>query len=476
MAVSLSIGLKQSQRLAMTQSLRQSIEMLQLSTLELAETISHELETNPILEEVATSEDVTYNDELIQDMNLQLSGDTSKADRIEERDRDFGNTSDAGFQKSYDDDRKQQAIENAFVERESLADHLTAQVRVQKGSEEEIDFLVTLISLLDDNGFFTDNYQTFCKEQSVTTDYLIGCLKKISFLEPVGCGASSVQQTLLWQCESRYPDDDILCTMIREYFDLLSKLFYDQISKKMDLPVDLIIKKSTLIQGLSPYPGRLFSKKETNYVIPELEVHYVDDQIILMFYDDWIPRVKINSYYTSMVASSKIDKEIKKYIRERINSAKYLLRSISGRRETIEKVVRAIMEFQTDFLQKGPGHLKPLIHADIADHTGFNESTISRVTSNKYVQTSWGIFELKYFFVTRVNSENSDQSSDNVLKLIQDIITGEDPENPFTDEQIVSRLDKAGIQTARRTIAKYRGVLNIPSSTKRKRINKLKME
>ncbi|MBN2434307.1 MAG: RNA polymerase factor sigma-54 [Spirochaetes bacterium] len=476
MAVSLSIGLKQTQRLAMTQSLRQSIEMLQLSSLELAETISHELESNPVLEEVSLSRETEYSSELVHDMNLQLSGDTSRADRIEQRDRDFGNTSDAGFQKSYDEDRKQQAIENAFVERESLADHLISQVRLLKGSEQELSFLETLVSLLDSNGFFTEDHESFCAEQSVTPEYLDLSLRKISRLEPIGCGSSSVQQSLLWQCENKFPADELLYEMIRDHFDLLSKLFFDQISKKMDVPLDTIIKKSNLLQNFSPYPGRMYSRNETNYVIPELEVHYIDDQIVLMFYDDLIPGIKINKYYTGLVESSKVDKEIKKYLRECITSAKYLLRSISGRRETIEKVVRAIMECQTGFLKKGPGHLKPLIHANIAEITGFNESTISRVTSNKYVQTVWGIFELKYFFVTRINSDDNEQSSDNVQKLIQDIVANEDPLNPFTDEQIVTRLDNAGIQTARRTVAKYRGILNIPSSTKRKRINKLKME
>lgn len=479
MAVSLSIALKQSQRLAMTQSLRQSIEMLQYSALELSETIANEILQNPVLEEEvpASLPDFTAdNDGLVNDINLQLSGDNSKPERMEQRALDYADVSDTGYFKSGDEDKKQQAIENAFVQRESLADHLIEQIRELKAPEYELELLTIVATLLDENGFFTSEHREFCNENGITDNKLESLLETVSTLDPVGCGAGSVKESLSIQARTLYPEDETLIIIIEEYFDELSRLFYDRIAKKMDLSVETIIRKSALLQSLSPYPGRIYSKMATSYVIPELEVQYIDGEIVLFFYDEWVPKIKINSYYSQMVQQQKVDKEIKKYIREKINSAKYLMRSISGRRETIEKVVFAIMEHQVGFLKNGPGYLKPLVHADIAEQTGFNESTISRVTSNKYIQTAWGIFELKHFFVSKIISEDAEHSSDNVMKLIQDIIEKEDPEKPYTDEEIVARLSKAGINAARRTIAKYRGVLDIPASSKRKRINKLKME
>lgn len=478
MAVSLSIHLKQTQRLAMTQSLRQSIEMLQLSTIELAETVAQELETNPVLEEELSQQEemAAYPDGLINDISLELSGNKSHRDELDSRDLAYADASDAGFHKSYDDDRKQQAIENAFTETESLTEHLSEQLRELPFSDSEQANLMILATLVNDDGFLTEKDREYCLQSGMTgTEYEAAC-ETLSRLDPIGCGAPSVRESLLLQAKCVYPDDHLLQTIIRDHFEDLSKLFYDRIAKCLGISIEEVTVKNALIQTLSPYPGRKYTRSRTNYVIPELEVSLVGDEIILMFYDDWVPRVAINSYYTNMLTDKSVDRDIRRYVREKVNSAKYLIRSISGRRETIERVVRAIMEEQRDFLRMGPGNLKPLVHADIAQATGFNESTISRVTSNKYVQTPFGVFELKYFFVSRIAGNEGDESSDRVMKLMRDILANEKPDSPYTDDEIVRRLNNVGIQAARRTIAKYRGILGIPSSNKRKRINKLKME
>jgi RNA polymerase sigma-54 factor len=476
MAVSLSLHVKQTQRLAMTQSLRQSIEMLQLSTIELAETVSQELATNPVLEEDIATQDDNQVDELYTDISLELSGESSKRDDIDIRNEKYADVSDTGFQKSYDDDKKQQAIENAFREKESLSEHLSNQIAELKLSETEQANLLTLATVLSDDGFLTEEDKSYCLNSGMSEEDFNSACKMIQKLDPVGCGTYTVNETLLTQALINFPNDDLLITLLEHHFEDLSKLFYDKIARQLKVDVEQIVEKNSKIQTLSPYPGRKFSKSNTNYVIPELEVTLIGDEIILMFYDELIPKISINSYYTDMLDNKNTQNDIKKYLREKVNSAKYLIRSISGRKETIEKVVRAIMDKQREFLKKGPGNLNPLVHADIAAETGFNESTISRVASNKYIQTKFGIFELKYFFVSKISGGVEESSSDKVMKLIRDIVINEHPDQPYTDEEIVKRLENTGIQAARRTVAKYRGILGIPPSSKRKRINKLKME
>jgi RNA polymerase sigma-54 factor len=264
--------------------------------------------------------------------------------------------------------------------------------------------------------------------------------------------------------------------ILLNYFNDLEKLNYDRIAKGLNISINDIIQKTKIIQTLDPFPGRQYASKKIRYIIPDIEVKCIDDEIIINLNDDWVPKIGINTFYINLLRKKNIEKNVKEYIQEKMQSAKYLMKNISSRRDTIIKVVKSIMEQQVEFLKKGPGHLKPLIHTDISSKVGLHESTISRATSNKFVQTSWGVFELKYFFVSRIKSSDENISSDEVMNLIKDILSGENPENPFSDEDILVKLKKSGIEVARRTISKYRGLLNIPSSNKRKKLNLIKTQ
>jgi len=474
MALSLNTQLNQSQRLTMTQALRQQIEMLQLSTVELIETINEELETNPILDveervEVDTGENDA--DHLSAELERELSHDDldTQKSSIDMPDDDYS-------EYSGDEDRKRQFIENAVAHSLTLTEHLIEQAHLLLLTDEQTSLVERVITSLDENGFFIADRVQFAEETGSSPEQLEEAIRIVQTLEPVGCAAHDLRESLLIQARSKYQDDSILISIIQDHFDLLSSLMYEKIARSLDVSIEVVTDKSRLLQSLSPYPGRAFSHNEIRYIVPDIEVRYVDGEILITFNDEWVPRLKISPRYLAMLSKKDIDKKLKEYIKEKIGSAKQLMKNIAGRNETIEKVVRAIMNHQVSFLEKGPGHLKPLTYAQVAEVAECHESTVSRVSSNKFMQCSWGTYELRYFFVSKIRSSSDERSSDEVLSLIRDVVAKEKPESPYSDDEIAEFLASAGVAVARRTIAKYRDILHIPSSSKRKRLNLFKKE
>jgi len=466
----LNINIKQSQKLVMTHSLRQSIEMLQMSTIELSELISQEFLENPMLEDVAAPRSEDYLEDMV---NRNLSGDETDNTASPEGDVPE-NSYDADIAKSYEeDDKNRHFLENAVTTRESLKDHLIWQARMTASDNDELELYEEIITLLDDNGFI--KYGDLVSIEHDKRDHIV---HTINHFDPVGCATHGVHETLIVQARYFFPDDPVLHKMISEHFSDIEKLDYNNISKSMELPLNTVIEKSRLLQNLNPFPGRSFSGSDIKYVIPDIEVKLLDGEIIITLNDDWLPNISLNGYYMNMMNSKSITKEQHDYFNSKLQSAKALIKNIEGRRETIIKVVSSVMKHQREFLEKGPGNLKYLTHHDVASEVDVHESTVSRVCSSKYVQTSWGTYELKYFFVSRLKNPgedvDEDQSSDRVKGLIQALIAEEDPEKPYSDEELVILLKEKGVTVARRTVAKYRDILNIPSSSKRKKINMIK--
>ena len=479
MAVSLQLGLKQHQRLVLTQSLKQAIELLQLSTLELSERINEELLNNPVLEEADETADVygPGEGEALDSINENLSGNESALNREDDQISKYGDISETAYTPTAEDDRKRAYLESVVAQPESLPDHLLWQAHLVARDEKEMKVFESVITSLNENGFFTEDKSGIARELSVPAELVDAVVSKVNLFDPVGCAAVDIRETLLIQAGYFYPDDQVIHKILADYFLELENLNYEKIARGVNRSVAEVIEKSKLIQGLDPFPGRQYSTREARYIVPDIEVKYIEDEIIVTMNDDWIPSLRINSYYLDVMRKKSTDKKLREYIQDKLHSARYLLRNISSRRETIIKVVTAIMEAQKDFLLKGPGNLRALTHVDIAERIGMHESTVSRATSNKFVQTSWGVFELKYFFVSKLKSSNvTEQSSDQVMNLIRNLIDNEDQQNPMSDEDIVSILGKNGINVARRTISKYRSVLDIPPSSKRKKINMIKRE
>ena len=477
MDISVRIGLKQTNKLTLTQHLVQSIEMLQLSNVELAEKISMELAENPVLEEdnFAIQQPVNDNDtDLFSSVGKELSGDDSSIQRKEDWQQESGSVT--SYDASYDD-RKRSFIENAVAQKETLKEHLISQASLIAKDQTELFLLTSIITSLDDNGFLTVTSEEIAKESNVSIEKINNAVRLINDLDPIGCGAANIRESLIIQAEKQYPEDDILHQILKLHFLDLEKLDYAKIAASLHITPAEVIRKSKLVHNLDPFPGVKYSLKKIRYIVPDIEVKYIDGEIIVGINDDWIPKIRVNTYYRNLLKKKKIDDKIADYVKGKMNSANNLLRSISTRRESIVKVITAVMEHQREFLVKGAGHLKPLVYADIAQELGLHESTISRVANNKFVQTPWGIFEVKYFFVSKLKSQNiEDHSSNEVMRLIKEIIANENPEKPVSDAVILKELKKKNINVARRTIAKYRSVLNISSSSIRKKLNLIKNE
>lgn len=470
MKSSMNIGMRQSHKIIMTQTLRQSIEMFQLSTVELAELINREFLENPLLEELNTTIDTDTSEE---DINRSLNDED--VDPLSMENEIYTSPDTIHSADSADFDRRRAFIENAVSATESLNDHLLWQARMTAANNREYRLYERIITLLDENGFLPGNWRSMVRFSDAGR-----IIEIIRGFDPVGCATGSVIESLLAQARYYYPDDMLLHNMIADYFHEIEKLDWAGIAKGTGQHVNAVIEKSRLLQNLNPYPGSAFASKTIKYIIPDIEVKLIDGEILLSINDDWLPAIGINSYYESLIAKKNSSKEEREYLTAKLQSAKAFIKNISTRRETILKVSMSIMSRQREFLEKGPGHLRYLTHHDITGETGVHESTVSRVASNKFVQTSWGVFELKYFFVSKIKSSQGDNSgnssSDRVKGLLLEIIQEEDPNNPCNDEEIASKLKEKGVIVARRTIVKYRGMLNIPYSGKRKKINMIKSE
>ena len=476
MDLSAKINLKQTIRPALTRQLVQSVELLQLSNVELAEKISSELLENPVLEEEntlvqqATSE---AEGELLSTIDKELSGD-EPADRIKE-DWDAEYEDKNTPYDSYDDDRKRNFIENAVTQKETLAEHLINQAGLVAKNESELLLLETIITSLDDNGFLAISPEELAESVPFELQKIKDAIAVINNLDPIGCGARNVNESLVIQAMHVCPENEILLTILKKYFLDLEKLNYTKIASALHITMAEVIQESKYVHNFDPFPGIKYSSKKTRYIIPDIDVKYLDEEILLSINDDWIPNIKINSYYKNLLKKKPADEKLIEYIKTKMQSANNLLTSISNRKSTISKVVSAIMNHQREFLKHGTGHLKPLVYADIATELGLHESTISRTANNKFVQTSWGVFELKYFFVSKLKSGGNNQhSSEEVMSLIKEFVAGEDPGNPASDVEILNVLKEKGIDIARRTIAKYRSNLNIAPSHIRKKLNFIK--
>ncbi|EPG66772.1 RNA polymerase factor sigma-54 [Leptospira wolffii] len=464
---------KQTQKLVMTQDLRQSIELLPLSTLELADRISAELVENPMLEEELSSE-------------RSKSPELYSVDDLRRKEKnDFLKNSDQGWQDSFSldkpqyrgtdaSDRNQKYIESS-PNTQSLSEHLLWQLRISSLKGKEMEIAEILVSMLDDRGFISQTKEELAAEIGVSTKIIRKVLEQIHQLDPLGIGAGSIQETLLVQAKILKPEDKNLHELIAVYLKDLEKLDYRGISKKMGLPVESIEAMAADIKKLEPFPATLYTPKKPDYVVPDVIIREIDGEFSILLNDEWLPKLKINKEYKGILKKGAKDSD-REYISSKLNSAEWLIRSVNQRRQTLYRVVSAIIELQTEFFRKGVRFLRPLTLKDIAERLDLHESTVSRITSNKYVQTSWGILELKWFFSSGLKSKTSEggmESSKTIHDIIRNLVKEEDPENPLSDQDIVEKIESKGIEIARRTVAKYRKILKILPSNQRKKVKSL---
>ena len=458
------IHLKQTQKLVMTPQLQQAIKMLQLSNLELSEKIDEELTENPALD-VEEREN-----EYERDMEREL-GDADRTNRLEEGFEDeyfFEDKSFSRIGESSGEDKKREFIEGAISREETLKEYLLWQLRLLDLSEEEFRIAEILVSYIDTQGYLTLSDRELADELRIPREDVKKLMKTIQSLDPPGVGARDLKECLLIQLRSRgsFP---VAEKIVEKYLNEIKLKKFEEISKKIKVPLAKVKEAFTLISKLEPYPGRQFYSEDIKYIIPEVIIEEREGGYEVFASNYSIPRLKVNNYFEKLLRRKDTDKRIKEFAAEKVQRAKNFIHSIDQRESTLIKVTKTILEEQKDFFGKGPKYLKPLTLKDVSASIGLHESTVSRITSSKYVQTSFGVFPLKYFFSNPIPAQgNREYSSTSIREMIKDIIQNEATRKNLSDQKIADLLAKRGIKIARRTVSKYRKSLKIlPSNLRR---------
>ncbi len=532
MSVKLTTSL--SQRLVLTPQLRQRIEMLQMTTVELSDLIQQQLLENPVLEEVAAQEETRELAEKILDQlegadpassfdmsagdagvevgnassngsgdagdiaaytetdadyatsgemsgtpesGEELGSDEGARDAFEEIDfgREFQDYLDPGY-KTQEFEYKEDAptFEQFLTRPESLTDHLEWQLHMNPVEGQEREAAECVIGNLDADGRLNATVEEIATMGPWPEEMVEKARQAVMRLEPVGCGARDVRECLLTQLEQRGEADRLAAKLISEHLAELQQHKLPHLSKQIGVDVETLLKELEVIRTLDPYPGRRYSSEEPILIAPEIYIEKLDaddEDYVIYFADDGSPRLRISHSYQQMLGQQDTSKETRDFIKDKMRSAVDLLRNIEHRRQTIYKVVERIVERQHEFLDKGVQYIKPMMLKDIAEDIGMHLSTISRVVNRKYAHTPQGVIELRRFFTEGMMNEEGEEVSTRIIKLkIKKLIEEEDSHNPITDDQVVKILAKDGIKLSRRTVAKYRDQMSIPGSRERKAV------
>jgi len=459
MALELKQHLKLSQQLIMTPQLQQAIKLLQLSRLELQNYITEELQSNPLLEA-----DTTQSRDL-ESQRLQKERDELLKWKWDAYLETYGQDN-----VPYYEDDERPSFESTATKPEGLYDHLFWQLRMNDFSEKEREVGVFIIGNLDHNGYLNMGTDAICEATSLPPEIVLSAIAKVQHFDPPGIAARDLKDCLFIQARILELDDTLVWKIIESHLEDLQTKNYDKISHDLDVTVEEVSQAAEIIINMEPRPARDYSDEPPQYVVPDIYVVNMEGEFVVVLNEEDIPLLKLNKQYQNMMASDGMGKVAKNYLSECLKSAQWLLKSIQQRQNTLCKVTESIVKFQRDFLEHGITHLKPLVLRDVADDVGMHESTISRVTSNKYVHTPQGTFELKYFFNSGISkSDGSFVASQSVKNEIENIIKGEDAKHPLSDQAIAQMLKTKGVKIARRTVAKYRELLGIVPSNRRKK-------
>jgi RNA polymerase sigma-54 factor len=480
---------KMGQSLLMTPQLQQAIKLLQLGRLEYKEAIERELLENPVLEEVRDESEysalpapepepsgpavLSSISENADSTEAQGAGSEPKADWDDYADAftDYGGSASAKSTIDYEDRQPPEVVATLH---ESLEQHLLQQVRLHDFSASERTIAQHLIGNLDRDGYLECSFEEIAEVCGSDVDEICSVADTIRFFDPPGVCSRNLQECLLTQLEARGLGDRLEARIISKHLEKLEKRRFEAIAKEEGVSLEVVAAAINSIRSLEPRPGRPFSDETTRYIIPDVYVHKVGGEWVVTLNDEGIPRLRVNTQYTSLLKNKEHESNSasnNSYLTERVRAANWLLKSIQQRQQTILRVTESIMKVQKEFLEHGIDKLKPLVLKEIADQIDMHESTVSRVTTEKYVHTPRGVFELKYFFTSGIKTASgADISSSSVKERIKALIAAESPRNPISDQQIADVLKNEKIDIARRTVAKYREMLGIPSSSQRKEL------
>lgn len=489
MAFELKQNLKLSQQLIMTPQLQQAIKLLQLSRLELVDTINQEMEENPLLEEVSPDEgnEEEVHSEIEDDIQSIEKQDVKAIERTEELTGEGDGREEFDWSNYLEDygpvgvtyDRKDAeapAWDNIITESHSLTEHLMWQMKLSPFNEIEMRIGAQIVGNLDKNGYLCATVQEIAVLENVTEELVEIVLRKVQEFDPAGVAARDLQECLLIQAGMLGVRNHLVELIIKDHLKDLELKNYVHIARKLKVPIREVENAVLIISNMDPKPGSMYSEENIQPVIPDVYVVKSGDEYKIILNDDGMPRLRISNFYREVMAGvgchgdHNAEESGKKYIRDKVQSATWLIKSIQQRQKTIYKVAESIVRFQRDFFDRGINYLKPLVLRDIADDVEMHESTISRVVTNKYMHSPRGIFEMKYFFGSSIQRTSGETiASKSVKEEIKQLVSKEDPKKPYSDCEIVDLLKKKGIDIARRTVAKYREMMGILPSSKRKK-------
>ncbi|QBY45337.1 RNA polymerase factor sigma-54 [Arsenophonus nasoniae] len=475
-----SLQLRLSQQLAMTPQLQQAIRLLQLSTLELQHEIQQALETNPLLEQ-----DDLYQEIETSDINDNEPATLDSFEAIEQNDMPDELPLDTNWEEIYTSD-SYPSLSNNFSDNDfplyqgetlqTLQDYLSWQASLTPFTEIDAAIATAIIDAVDDSGYLSttiEDIYTGLALTDITLEEVEIVLKRIQHFDPIGVAAKNLKDCLLIQLSALPNETPFLKEaklIINDHLELLGNRDFRQLSRKTKLKEAALKEVIAMIQRLDPKPGQVIQTKEPQYIVPDALVRKIDNDWQVALNTENIPRLKINQHYASLGKYSG-NEEDNQFIRNNLQEAKWLIKSLESRNETLLKVAQCIVENQQEFFEYGEEHMKPMVLADIAYQVDMHESTISRVTSQKYLHSPRGIFELKYFFSSHVNTDTGGEASSIAIRaLVKKLIAAENPVKPLSDNKLTSILAEQGIQIARRTVAKYRESLSIPPSNQRKKL------
>lgn len=454
-----SLKLEQTQKLIMTQELRQAIQLLQYNSLELNEYIKEQIEENPMLE--------------MESSNIEIEN-AKKEDKDEIDLKDLAERyDDISYKSEINRNKDEYNFESFITRKESLKDYLMNQLNLT--IMDDNDYLIGkyIIENIDRNGYLIitlEEINTYFKIHMQKTEKI---LKVIQSFDPIGVGARDLKECLLIQLKSKKDVDPVVISIIEKYLDDLSCNKIMKISKELNVDPSKIQSACDYIKTLNPKPGSGFgdSLEDTKFILPDASIEIVEGEYVILINDITGPSLNISNYYLSLMKNNK-EENTKEFLSERFSKAMWIIKSIQQRRQTIYNVIEAILKFQIGFFKEGEKALVPLTLKEVADYIEMHESTVSRATNGKYVQTPRGLYELKYFFTSGVKDQRGGVSSSTSIKAtIKEIIDEENPKKPYSDQKIADILNKKGSNISRRTVAKYREELDIPNSSKRKRYN-----
>jgi RNA polymerase sigma-54 factor len=483
MAIELRQQLKLTQQLVMTPQLQQAIKLLQLSRLELVSTVQQELEENPVLEESYEedlAEEAAREESPLEAIEVAAQSERESAAELPERDpvpemdwATYGEGQSGTGPAVIRDDEERPGVDAVATRRPTLQEHLEWQIQLSSFSEAERAIASWIFGNLDDDGYLRSSLDEIARQAGASEEDVTAVLQRVQRLDPPGVAARDLRECLLAQLDALGVRDGLVRRIVDAHLPQLEKRDLRGIARDVGATLEAVAAAADVVAQLEPRPGRPFGGDEPIYIVPDIYVHKLGDDYHIVMNEDGLPKLRINRLYRDVLAKSRdVGKETRDYVQDRVRSALWLIKSIHQRQRTIYRVMESIVRYQREFFDKGIAYLRPLNLRDVADDIGMHESTVSRVTTNKYAHTPQGIFELKYFFNSSINRVEGDAiASESVKEKIRQLIAREDARDPLSDQKLAELLKASNIDIARRTVTKYREAMNILSSTRRRRVS-----